>query len=134
ARGDRALPGRAGATAQGSRGGHALLQGALPRDRRRRQLGSRSRRGHRVTPLKTYSHLAGARRMPTEYEIVTSRLHYYVGRGFEIAAPLEAWYREKQSGSPLTCPDWDVFTDPRETTYTKYVDIQKDREAHVDAV
>jgi len=28
---------------------------------------------------KTYWHLAAARRMPTDYEIATSKLHYYVG-------------------------------------------------------
>ena len=37
---------------------------------------------------KTYWHLAGARRMPTDYEIATSKLHYYVGRGFEVEVPL----------------------------------------------
>ena len=38
-------------------------------------------------PPKTYWHLAGARRMPTDYEVATSKLHYYVGRGFEMAVP-----------------------------------------------
>ena len=39
-----------------------------------------------ASSAKTYSHLALERRMPSEYEIVTSRLHYYVSRGrFEHA-------------------------------------------------
>lgn len=85
-------------------------------------------------PLKTYSHLQAARRMPSEYEIVTSALHYYVARGFEVDVPLAAWYERYQKGSPLRVADWDGFRDPRETTYTKYTALQKDREAHVDAV
>jgi len=83
---------------------------------------------------KTYWHLAGARRMPTEYEVATSRLHYYVGRGFEVDVPLSDWYRRHQTGSPLACDDWDRFADPRETTYAKYVALQQAKEAHVDGL
>jgi len=83
---------------------------------------------------KTYWHLAGARRMPTEYEVATSRLHYYVGRGFEVDVPLADWYRRHQTGSPLACDDWDRFADPRETTYAKYVALQQAKEAHVDGL
>src|SRR5437870_3815533 len=86
------------------------------------------------TPRKTYSHLASAKRMPTEYEITTTKLHYYTARGFEVAVPLEAWYRENQTRSPLRCADWDRFVDPRQTTYTKYVALQRDQEVHLDAV
>jgi toluene monooxygenase system protein E len=87
-----------------------------------------------MSAQKTYSHLASARRMPTEYEIGTTKLLYYVGRGFEIDAPLGPWYQAHQSGSPLAAPDWDEFVDPRQTTYTSYVALQKDKEAHVQAV
>jgi toluene monooxygenase system protein E len=83
---------------------------------------------------KTYSHLAAAQRMPTEYEVVTSKLHYYVDRGFEVAVPLADWYRQHQTGSALQCSDWDRFVDPRRTTYTAYVALQRNKEAHVDAV
>ena len=87
-----------------------------------------------TAPRKTYSHLAGARRMPTEYEIVTSKLHYYVDRGFEVEVPLASWYRRYQGGSPLQCSDWDRFVDPRKTTYTAYVALQRDKEVHLDAI
>ena len=73
---------------------------------------------------KTYWHLEGARRVPTDYEVATSRMLYYVGRGFEVEVPLSDWYRRYQQGSPLVCDDWDRFADPRETTYAKYVALQ----------
>ncbi|HEV8245507.1 MAG TPA: hypothetical protein VGP93_07055 [Polyangiaceae bacterium] len=84
--------------------------------------------------MKTYSHLAGQKRMPSEYEIVTTGLLYYVERGFEVEVPLSAWYRKYQIESPLVMADWDRFRDPRETTYTKYTLLQKEAEAHVGGI
>jgi toluene monooxygenase system protein E len=72
--------------------------------------------------------------VPTEYDIATSRLLYYVGRGFEVDLPLSGWYERHQAGSPFTCDDWERFRDPRETTYSRYVAIQSVKEAHVDAL
>jgi hypothetical protein len=86
------------------------------------------------TPLKTYSHLAGQKRVPTEYEVVTSQLLYYVKRGFELAVPVSAWYERHQRGSALTCGDWERFADPRQTTYTKYTALQSRQEAHLGGV
>jgi toluene monooxygenase system protein E len=88
---------------------------------------------------KTYWHLLEQRRMPTEYEIVTSKLLSYTGEGFtgkrfELDVPLLDWYKRFQQDSPLTCSSWDNFRDPRETTYTKYTDIQRDKEIVVDAI
>jgi len=84
---------------------------------------------------KTYSHLAGERRIPSEYDIVTSRLHYYVNRGcFEVRTPLSAWYQRYQLGSPLKCSDWERFRDPRETTYTRYTALQRTKETQVEGV
>ena len=83
---------------------------------------------------KTYWHLEGARRVPTDYEVATSRMLYYVGRGFEVDVPLSDWYRRYQQGSTLVCDDWDRFADPRETTYAKYVALQQAKETHVDGV
>jgi toluene monooxygenase system protein E len=98
---------------------------------------------------KTYSHLAGARRLPSAYEIGTTRLLYYVERGgFAVDLPTSDWYRRYQSGSPLRCaaPDapagasgparppvdpWAEFADPRATTYASYVAQQRGREAFV---
>jgi hypothetical protein len=88
---------------------------------------------------KTYWHLLQQRRMPTEYEIVTSKLLCYTGEGFtgkrfELDVPLMAWYKRFQQDSPLTCSSWENFRDPRETTYTKYTEIQRDKEIFVDGI
>jgi toluene monooxygenase system protein E len=87
-----------------------------------------------VTGLKTYSHLAGSRRTPSEYEIVTSRLHHHVDRGFEVNVPMAAWYERHVGGSRWQAPDWERFADPRETTYTKYTRLQQAKEAYVDGL
>jgi toluene monooxygenase system protein E len=88
---------------------------------------------------KTYWHLDRERRMPTEYDIVTSKLLCYTGEGFtgkrfELDVPLQRWYRQYQEGSLLTCTSWEKFHDPRETTYAKYTDLQTDKEIFVDSV
>jgi toluene monooxygenase system protein E len=88
---------------------------------------------------KTYSHLAGARRIPTTYEIATSRLLYYFDRGgFALELPASEWYRRYQVGSPIgaalpagSTPGWEAFEDPRATTYASYVRQQRDREAFI---
>jgi toluene monooxygenase system protein E len=88
-----------------------------------------------MPPQKTYWHLLAQRRMPTEYELVSSRLHYYpAAGGFEIDAPLQTWYRQYQQGSPLVCRDWEQFSDPRETTYTRYTALQAGKEVFVDGL
>ena len=88
---------------------------------------------------KTYWHLLHQKRMPTEYEIVTSKLLCYTGEGFtgkrfELDVPLKDWYRQYQEQSPLVCSSWEKFRDPRETTYTKYTDLQRDKEIFVDGI
>src|ERR1700750_3286097 len=88
---------------------------------------------------KTYWHLLPERRMPTEYEIVTSKLLCYTGEGFtgkrfELEVPLLGWYRRCHQDSPLTCTSWEAFQDPRETTYTKYTGLQRDKEVFVDGI
>ncbi len=84
--------------------------------------------------LKTYSRFSGERRMPSEYELVTTDLLYYTGRGFEVSTPLSEWYAKHQKGSPLSANDWELFVDPRETTYAKYTELQQAREAFVDGI
>jgi toluene monooxygenase system protein E len=88
---------------------------------------------------KTFWHLLQQRRMPTEYEIVTSKLLCYTGEGFtgkrfELDVPLLDWYKRFQQESPLTCAVWENFRDPRETTYTKYTELQRDKEIFVDGI
>ena len=87
-----------------------------------------------ASSLKTYSHLAGARRQPTEYEIVTTRLHHHVERGFEVRLPTSEWYERHQRGSRWSADDWGRFADPRESTYTKYTRLQHAKEAYVDGL
>jgi toluene monooxygenase system protein E len=88
---------------------------------------------------KTFWHLLPQRRMPTEYEVVTSKLLLNTGEGFtgkrfELDVPLQGWYEKYQQGSPLACSSWEKFHDPRETTYTKYTELQMEKEIFVDCI
>src|SRR5579863_5926767 len=88
---------------------------------------------------KTFWHLMPRRRMPTEYEVVTSKLLLNTGEGFtgkrfELDVPLRGWYEKYQQGSPLACTSWEKFHDPRETTYTKYTELQMEKEIFVDCI
>jgi toluene monooxygenase system protein E len=87
-----------------------------------------------AAPLRTYSHLAGARRRPTSYEVVTTRLHHHVERGLEVDAPAAAWFARHQRGSRWRAAAWDRFVDPRETTYTKYTRLQHAQESFCDGL
>ncbi len=82
--------------------------------------------------LETYSLLGAREAPPDEYEIVTTRLLYYVGRGFEIDLPIGAFYRAHQEGSPLQVADWERFEDPRRTTYAAYTRLERAREESLD--
>ena len=84
--------------------------------------------------MRTYSHLARLGRKPTDYDIASTKLLYYPARGFETQPPIADWYRRYQRESPLQCSDWDTFHDPRETTYAKYTELQRGKEAFVDGV
>ena len=80
-----------------------------------------------------------ARRIPSDYEIGTSRLLYYVARGgFEVNLPTSAWYQRHQVASPLSCGGrWELFEtfeDPRATTYGSYVRLQRDQELADDRI
>jgi len=83
---------------------------------------------------KTYTHLLGARRVPSAYEVATSRLLYYVDQGMAVRTPVTAWYERWQAGSPLRAADWEAFADPAATTYAAYVQRRAERELHVSEV
>ena len=85
---------------------------------------------------KTYSRLAAGRRVPLEYELVSTDLHYSYPMRFELPAanPVVAWYYRYREGSPLHARDWEQFTDPRRTTYHGYVQMQDAREDVVDGL
>ena len=93
---------------------------------------SQTGRGQKeLTPKRTYWHLSDLGRKPTDYDIATSRLHYWTARGFEVKAPVSEWYERYQRGSDLRCRDWEQWGDPRQTTYTTYTTMQRTREAFV---
>lgn len=83
---------------------------------------------------RTWSHLEGQTRRPNEYEIATSRLLWYPARGLAVTTPVTEWMRVHQRERVLACPDWDAFRDPRQTTYAKYTELQRDRETFVDGL
>lgn len=83
---------------------------------------------------RTYWHLGELGRKPTDYDIASTRLLYYAERGFETAVPIAAWYAEHERGSGLASVDWERFRDPRETTYARYVELQRTKEVFVDGV
>ena len=71
---------------------------------------------------KTYTRLAAGRRVPLEYELVSTDLHYNHPMRFELPAanPVVAWYYRYREGSALQARDWERFSDPRRTTYRAY--------------
>jgi toluene monooxygenase system protein E len=88
-------------------------------------------------PAKTWSLLSDVRKKPTEYEVVTAKLHFHYGRQpspFELDpnTPINAWYLEYREGSPLQTDDWEGFRDPHLLTYRVYVQRQAEREAYLD--
>jgi toluene monooxygenase system protein E len=87
-----------------------------------------------ATSQRTYWHLLGKQRMPSEYEIVSSRLLYYTERDFEVKVPAAAWYERYQRDSCWRCTDWELFHDPRETTYAAYTARRAKQETYVDGL
>lgn len=83
---------------------------------------------------RTYWHLENRRRVPSDYEVVTSRLLYYPNRGFEVNSPIARWYGRLHSDIWLPFPGWDDVSDPKETTYRRYVAQAHEREAFVDGL
>jgi toluene monooxygenase system protein E len=87
--------------------------------------------------LKTWSALMGNRKRPSEYEVVTYKLHY---RMRNPNAPYEQnpdsfmnnWYKKNVVNSPLQHDDWDSFRDPDQITYRAYTTMQDGQEQYVD--
>ena len=87
-------------------------------------------------PLKTWSHLAGRRRKPSEYEIVSTNLHYTTDNPdapFELDPnfPMQAWFKTHRNASPLKHADWNAFRDPDEIVYRTYNMLQDGQENYV---
>lgn len=92
-----------------------------------------------LKPLRTWSYLADKRRRPTEYEIVSTNLHY---RQNNPESPWELdpdihmnkWYRQYCNDSPLRHDDWDAFRDPDQLVYRTYNILQDGQETHVRSI
>jgi toluene monooxygenase system protein E len=89
-----------------------------------------------LQPLKTWSHLAARRRKPSEYEIVSTNLHYTTDRPdapFELDPnfPMAQWFKKNRNASPLTHGDWNAFRDPDEIIYRTYNMLQDGQENYV---
>jgi toluene monooxygenase system protein E len=86
--------------------------------------------------VRTYWHLAQLGRVPSEYDIGTSRLLYYPGRGFEVKTPVGAAHARHVGGSRLVFGPLvdERFRDPRATTYASYTELQKGKEIFVDGL
>ena len=89
-----------------------------------------------LKPQKTWSHLAGRRRKPSEYEIVSTNLHY---NDRDANAPYELdpdmfmnqWYKKNTFGTALKHADWNAFRDPEELIYRTYNMMQDGQETYV---
>ena len=89
-----------------------------------------------LKPLKTWSHLAARRRKPSEYEIVSTNLHYTTDNPdapFELDPNMgmALWFKTNRNASPLTHPDWNAFRDPEEIVYRTYNMLQDGQETYV---
>ncbi|KAF3886654.1 MULTISPECIES: aromatic/alkene monooxygenase hydroxylase subunit beta [Nostocales] len=86
---------------------------------------------------RTWSLFGELQRIPSEYEIVTHKLHYHFRREpapFEIDpnVPINNWYLKYREGSPFQVDDWENFRDPFQLTYRSYIQQQKERETYID--
>ncbi len=91
----------------------------------------------RREPAKTWSLLGDVHKKPSEYEIVTTKLHYHYRRQpapFELDpnTPINTWYLRYREGSPLQADTWESFRDPHQFTYQVYVQRQAERESYLE--
>jgi toluene monooxygenase system protein E len=89
-----------------------------------------------LKPLKTWSHLAGRRRKPSEYGIVSTNLHFSTDNPdapFELDPNfgMAQWFKQYRNASPLVHPDWNAFRDPDEMVYRTYNMQQDGQETYV---
>ena len=89
--------------------------------------------------LRTWSHLAKNRRKPSEYDIVSKKLHYSMNNPdapWEQApdSPMNLWYKKYRNATPLKHQDWDEFSDPDKLVYRTYNLLQDGQETHVQSL
>lgn len=89
-------------------------------------------------PLRTWSHLAGQRRRPSEYEIVSTDLLWSTDDAMPWALSpdidMNKWYVKYRNESPLRHDDWDAFRDPDALVYRSYNVMQDGQETYVDGL
>lgn len=93
----------------------------------------------KMKPLKTWSYLSKNRRRPSEYEIVSTGLHFSTDNPdcpWELDPNIfmNRWFRQYREGSPVSHDDWDGFRDPDELIYRTYNIIQDGQENYVDGL
>jgi toluene monooxygenase system protein E len=84
---------------------------------------------------KTWSRLAGQKRKPNDYEIVTHNMNHTMGeRPLDMGAEVHAnaWLKTYRDSSSLKVGDWDLFRDPDRVTYDSYVKMQDEQETYID--
>ena len=89
-----------------------------------------------LKPQKTWSHLAGRRRRPSEYEIVSTNLHFSTDNPdapFELDPNFDMalWFKRYRNASLIAHPNWDAFRDPDEVVYRTYNLLQDGQETYV---
>jgi toluene monooxygenase system protein E len=87
-----------------------------------------------MTTQRTFWHLEGKRRVPSAYELKSSKLLYYPERGFEVPTPVSEWFARHQTAPALALAGLEQFRDPRETTYATYVALAREKESFVDGL
>ena len=89
-------------------------------------------------PLRTWSHLAGQRRRPSEYEIVSTDLLWSTDDAMPWALSpdidMNKWFVKYRNESPLRHDDWDAFRDPDALVYRSYNVMQDGQETYVDGL
>jgi toluene monooxygenase system protein E len=83
---------------------------------------------------RTYWHLQDLGRVPSDYDLATTRLLYYPERGFAVDTKVSAWYARHQTGSAFRLSSWEAFRDPRETTYSSYTALHARAEVFLDGI
>ena len=91
-----------------------------------------------LKPLKTWSHLAGQRKRPSEYEVVTVNTLFRANEreALELASdvPMNRWYKRHRAESRLQHDDWNAFRDPDAVTYRAYCTERDRDEVYVDGL
>lgn len=91
-----------------------------------------------LTPLRTWSLLAGQRKQPSEYEIVSVgnifRANEQDKCELSTNAPMNQWCRRYGTESPLKHDDWNAFRDPDAITYRAYCTERDRDEVYVDGL